>query len=161
MYAQGLSWSWEHGQRGPGGPGSILDSGTLSPCPCVCLKAPSQPVPPSMLRLPTAEKAAEAAFAQSRPYITQWSGVRSRRTASSADPSSKRENPMELTHKQQAWSLGPTRCASGSFNDSLSPLILNELDTPGLLRWIIITHRGLSRQGDLGLAELQAGQQGL
>lgn len=80
---------------------------------------------------------------------------------SSADPSSKRENPVELIHKQQARSLGPTRCASGSFNDSLSSLILSELDTPGLLRWIIMTQRGLSRQGDLGLAELQGGEQGL
>lgn len=71
---------------------------------------------------------------------------------SSAEPSSKRENPAELIHKQQAQSLGPSRCASGSFNHSLSSLILNELITPGLLRWIVMTHRGLSRQGDLGLA---------
>lgn len=58
------------------GPGSILDTWTLPTCPWGCLAAPRQQLPPSIRRLPTAEKAAAAAaFARSRPSITRWSGV--------------------------------------------------------------------------------------
>lgn len=65
--------TWE--QRGLGGLDSVLDIWTLPMCPCVCVGAPSQSVPPCVRRLPTSEEEAAAAFAQSTPHVTPWSGV--------------------------------------------------------------------------------------
>lgn len=48
-------------------------------------------------------------------------GEGGRRRGNSVDPSPEKENPVELIHKQQAGSLGPTRCAVGGLTAAACP----------------------------------------
>lgn len=59
-------------------------------------------------------------FAPNRSCIEWWSGGGGRRRGTQLIPAW-RENPMELIHKQQAGSLGPTRCAAGGLTAATCP----------------------------------------
>lgn len=100
-------------------PGSTEDPGTV--CVCVCTVALVSTRHAHTGLLPQRKNV--QLFAPNRSCIEWWSGEGAE-GGDSADPSLERENPMELIHKQQAGSLGPTRCAAG-FNGSHMSLIPN------------------------------------
>lgn len=87
---------------------------------CVCVYSGPGQYPPRTHGPPASEEEC-AAFAPNRSCIEWWSGGGGQKEGDSVDPSLERENPMELIHKQQAGSLGPTRCAAGGLTAATCP----------------------------------------